>query len=82
MREIQTVFIRLLVETDKPYALRGMLHAVTDDEEHSFADGQSLLALLRRMRRPTGESFEAREGKEKSIQGDEKSYSLDQESKS
>ncbi len=82
MREIQTVFIRLLVETDKPHALRGMLHAVTDDEGHSFADGQSLLALLRQIRLTTGESFEAREGKGKSIQGDERSYSLDQESKS
>ena len=82
MREIQTVFIRLLVETDKPHVLRGVVQAVADDEGHSFADGQSLLALLRRMRLTTGESFEAREGKEKSIQGDEKLYSLDQESKS
>jgi len=49
MHTIQTFILRLLVDTDEPQALRGTVRSVTDDEKHSFTDGPSLLALLRRM---------------------------------
>jgi len=49
MRMIHTFVLRLLVDTDDPQALRGALRAVGGAEEHTFADGQTLLALLRQM---------------------------------
>ncbi len=49
MRTIQTFVLRLLVDTEDPRALRGAVRCVSDDEEQTFADAQSLLALLRGM---------------------------------
>ena len=46
MRTIKTIILRLLVDTDQPQALRGMLNAVADNQLHHFTDEQSLLALL------------------------------------
>ena len=50
MRTIQTFVLRLLVNTEEPQALRGAVRCVSDNEERTFADAQSLLALLRGMR--------------------------------
>ena len=49
MRKIQTFILRLLVDTEESQALRGAVRFVANAEEHTFADGQSLLALLRQM---------------------------------
>jgi hypothetical protein len=49
MRTTRTFILRLLADTDDPQALRGMLRTVGGAEEHTFADGQALLALLRQM---------------------------------
>jgi hypothetical protein len=49
MRTTHTFVLRLLVDTDEPYQLRGALHSVVDDANHPFADVQALLDLLRRM---------------------------------
>ena len=49
MRTTQAFVLRLLVDTDDPQALRSALRAVGSAEEHTFADGQTLLALLRQM---------------------------------
>jgi hypothetical protein len=49
MRTTLTFVLRLLVDTDDPQALRGALRAVGGAEEHTFADGQALLAQLRQM---------------------------------
>ena len=49
MRKIQTFILRLLMDTEESQALRGAVRFVSNAEEHTFADGQSLLALLRRM---------------------------------
>ena len=51
MRKVQTLILRLLLNPDEPQALRGAIRAVADDEEHTFADGQSLLDLLHQMNR-------------------------------
>jgi hypothetical protein len=55
MRTIETYILRLLLDTEEPHTLRGAIRAVADDEEQTFADGQALLALLRRMRNCTGQ---------------------------
>ena len=47
MRVTRTVILRLLVETDRQPALRGVLQVVGDDEQHPFINEQSLLVLLR-----------------------------------
>jgi hypothetical protein len=49
MRTIQTYILRLLMDTEEPHALRGVIRAVANDEEHAFADEPALLYLLRRM---------------------------------
>ena len=56
MRTTLTFVVRLLVDTDDPHALRGMIRAVGSAEEHMFADGQTLLALLHQI---TGRAAEA-----------------------
>jgi hypothetical protein len=48
MRTTLTFVLRLLVDTDDPQALRGMIRTV-GSAEHTFADEQTLLALLRQM---------------------------------
>jgi len=50
MRTIRTFILRLLVDTEEPQALRGAVRSVPNDDECSFADGQSLLALLHRLK--------------------------------
>lgn len=47
MRTIQTLILRLLVDTDAPPTLRGAVQGVADSETHPFADEQALLGLLR-----------------------------------
>ncbi|MCU0485873.1 MAG: hypothetical protein MUC85_07135 [Anaerolineales bacterium] len=49
MRVIQTIILRLLIDSDLPQSLRGVMQVVGDSEQHSFTDEQSLLALLRRL---------------------------------
>ena len=49
MRITLTFILRLLVDTDNPQALRGVIRAVSGAEEHTFANWQSLLVLLRQM---------------------------------
>ncbi len=49
MRTIQTFVLRLLIDSDSPEALRGVIRSVTDNEEFHFVDGQTLLTLLRRL---------------------------------
>ncbi len=51
MRTIQTFIVRLVVESEEPEAVRGVVRSITSDEEHTFTDGQMLLALLRQMSR-------------------------------
>lgn len=46
MRTIQTIILRLLIDTDRPLALRGTLNAVSENQMYQFTDEQSLLALL------------------------------------
>ena len=47
MRTINTLILRLMTDTDQPYALRGVLRTVIDHQEYAFTDEKSLLALLR-----------------------------------
>jgi hypothetical protein len=49
VRTIRTYILRLLVDTEEPHTLRGVIRAVADDQEQTFADGQALLTLLRRI---------------------------------
>ena len=46
MRTIRTIILRLLVDTDQPQSLRGMMNAMPDDHPHPFTDEQTLLAQL------------------------------------
>lgn len=58
MRTTHALILRLLVDTDEPGALRGVLRPVGDPGEHPFTDESSLLALLRqadRLFRPAGQ---------------------------
>lgn len=70
MREIHTFVLRLLVDTDEPQTLRGVLRAVADDEEHPFTDEQALLALLYGMGHATGAPHKAHAGEEDSAKGE------------
>jgi hypothetical protein len=63
MREIRTFVLRLLVDSNEPDALRGVLRAVAGDEELFFADEETLVALLHQVGRP---SEDAAAGSEKS----------------
>ncbi len=58
MRMTRAFVLRLFVDSKKPQDLRGTARSVTEDEEQSFVDGQSLLALLERMIRPFVETGE------------------------
>lgn len=46
MRAIRTFVLRLLIDSDDPQTLRGVIHAVASGEQQPFADGPALLALL------------------------------------
>lgn len=46
MRTMQTYILRLLVDTETPHVIRGVIRAVEDDAEQAFGDGLALLALL------------------------------------
>ena len=48
MRTIQSFLLRLLVDTDQPEALHGVLRCVSDDTDQPFADEATLVDLLRR----------------------------------
>jgi hypothetical protein len=58
MRTIKTIILRLLVDTNQPQTLRGMLNAVADGHLYSFADEKSLLKLLYRINCPESDSGE------------------------
>ena len=58
MRTINTIILRLLVDTDQPQALRGTLNAVVDGNLYSFADEKSLIKLLYRINCPNSDSGE------------------------
>jgi len=65
MREIRTFILRLLIDTDSPQTLRGVLRAVAQDEEHSFNSEQSLRALLHRLSQTDDKPFRTCVDKEK-----------------
>lgn len=64
MRAIRTIVLRLLVDTDQPQSLRGVLQDVAGSEQHYFTDEQSLLALLHRLSSALPSSLEDSEGEE------------------
>jgi hypothetical protein len=47
MRTIQSFILRLLVDTDQPDTLHGLLRCVSDNSEQSFTDEAMLIAALR-----------------------------------
>ena len=49
MRLTRTIILRLLIDTDQPHSLHGVLQAVGCSDQHSFTDDRSLLALLHRL---------------------------------
>lgn len=50
MRTIQTILLRLLIDTDHPEAIRGTLQAVDKGKEPvPFRDESMLLALLKNL---------------------------------
>jgi len=61
VRTIQTFIVRLVVESDEPEAVRGVVRSITSDEEHTFTDGQTLLAWLRQMSRAAREPVQYQE---------------------
>jgi len=61
MRTMQTYILRLLVDTETPHVVRGMIRAVEGDAEHAFGDGLALLALLCRMSDRNGQTASAQD---------------------
>jgi len=53
MRAIKTFILRLLMNTEEAQVLRGTVRRVDNDEERTFTDGKSLLALLHQMGQTT-----------------------------
>lgn len=49
MRTIQTFLLRLWVDPAGPESLRGFIQPLPEGKALPFADGQTLLALLRQM---------------------------------
>lgn len=49
MRTTHTFVLRLWMDTDEPYRLRGTLHSIADDTDYPFANVLALLDLLRQM---------------------------------
>jgi hypothetical protein len=47
MRTMQTFVLRLLVDSNEPQTLRGVIRSVASGEEHAFTAEQDLLAYLR-----------------------------------
>lgn len=47
MRSIQTFILRLLVDTETPDALHGVIQRVEEEHPHPFLDGRTLIAWLR-----------------------------------
>ena len=47
MHTIQTLILRLWVDSEAPQKLRGALQPLADAESHPFTDEQALLDLLR-----------------------------------
>ncbi len=52
MRTIRTFIVRLLVDTDEPDALRGVVRCIASDSDHPFTDHRSLLEVLRTVSQP------------------------------
>jgi hypothetical protein len=69
VRTIQIFVLRLLVDSDQPDTLHGLVRCVSDNTEQSFTDEAALIAALRHwLNRPvpssikttsTGESHES-----------------------
>ncbi len=49
MRILKTFVLRLLIDSETPTTLRGAIRAIANDEEYTFTDGQTLLALLQQI---------------------------------
>jgi hypothetical protein len=48
MRTVQTFVLRLLLDSERPGAIIGVLHAALGSEEWAFTDAQTLVAILQR----------------------------------
>ena len=49
MRLTQTIILRILIDSETPEELRGTLRSISSDQEHTFANEQSLLECLRQI---------------------------------
>lgn len=54
MRVIRTFILRLLIDAKEPYACRGTIQALTDDEKYPFVGEAALLSLVSRLAQPDG----------------------------
>ncbi len=52
MRKVQTFVLRLIVNTDEPGTLCGVIRCVASGEERPFANRQELLRLLGEIAHP------------------------------
>ena len=58
MRTIQIFVLRLLVDSDQPDTLHGLVRCVSDNAEQSFMDEATLIAALRHwLNRPVSSSI-------------------------
>ncbi len=62
MRTIQTLVLRLLVDTEEPNTLRGSLSPISNEAEYSFASARELLDLLQQLGTPLAETHHAKSG--------------------
>ncbi len=60
MRTIQVFILRLLVDTENPETLRGVLQPVAEGAPQPFANEQALLDLLHGMLNPEVEKEKSR----------------------
>jgi hypothetical protein len=49
MRTTHSFLLRLLIDSDDPSALRGVIRSIVDANEQPFGDAQELIAALRQM---------------------------------
>ncbi len=49
MRTIQTLVLRLLVDTEEPNTVRGSLSPISNEAEYPFASAHELLDLLQQL---------------------------------
>ena len=52
MRTIQTLVLRLLVDTEEPNTVRGSLSPISNEAEYPFASAHELLDLLQQLGMP------------------------------